>query len=140
MFPGDVRAWFTPECRGGDGARFHGPRVPAGRGGFPPSCRRAWGRGQEKPGANTVTGGFPVTVVPVAVACGNLGRAFCARSECRCRPGRLRVCRHARAAESAAAAIASSDEEAVTCVDVIDRIAWRRPAVKDSSSAVTRVR
>ena len=28
----------------------------------------------------------------------------------------------------------------MTCVDVIDRIAWRRPAVKDSSSAVTGVR
>jgi hypothetical protein len=50
------------------------------------------------------------------------------------------VCRHARAAESAAAAIASNDEAAVTCVHVIDRIAWRRPAVKDSSSALTGVR
>jgi hypothetical protein len=50
------------------------------------------------------------------------------------------VRRHARAAVSAAAAIASSDEVAVTCVDVIDRIAWRTPAVKDSSSAVTSCR
>ena len=65
------------------------------------------------------------------------GRAFCARSSGRCRPGRLRVCRHARAAASAAAASASSDEAAVTWVDVMDRIAWRRAAVKDSSSAVT---
>jgi len=78
-----------------------------------------------------------VTVVLVALTCGNFGRAFCARSECRCRPGMFSVCRHARAAESAAAASASSDEVAVTCVDVIDRMAWRMPAVKDSSSAVT---
>src|SRR5512140_726638 len=93
------------------------------------------GPGQQEPGANTVTWGFPVTVVLVAVACGNVGRAFCARSECRCRPGRLRACRQARAAESAAAASASSVEVAVTWVDVMDRMAWCRPAVKDSSSA-----
>jgi hypothetical protein len=37
--------------------------------------------GYEKPGANTVTWGFPVTVVLVAEACGNFGRAFCARGE-----------------------------------------------------------
>src|SRR5438132_7829928 len=77
-------------------------------------------------------------VVLVAVACGNFGRAFWARFECRCRPGTLRVCRAARAAASAAAAIASSDDDAVTWVDVMDRIMWRRTAVKDSSSAVTR--
>ena len=78
-----------------------------------------------------------MTVVLVAVACGNFGRAFCARLECRCRPGTLRVCRAARAAASAAAAIASSDDDAVTWVDVMDRIVWRRTAVKDSSSVVT---
>ena len=32
--------------------------------------------GYEKPGANTVTCGFPVTVCLVAVACRNFGRAF----------------------------------------------------------------
>lgn len=81
-----------------------------------------------------------MTVVFVAVACGNFGRAFCARFECRCRPGRLRVCRQSRAAASAAAVSACSDDEAVTCVDVMDRMAWCRPAVKDSSSAVTGAR
>src|SRR6266702_3452320 len=43
----------------------------------------------------------------------------------------------ARAAVSAAAAIASSDDVAVTWADVIERIMWRTTAVKDSSSAVT---
>jgi hypothetical protein len=81
-----------------------------------------------------------VTVVFVALACGNFGRAICARSECRCRPGMFRVCRRARAAASAAAASAGSDEEAATCDDVMDRIAWCRPAVKDSSSAVAMAR
>ena len=79
-----------------------------------------------------MTWGFPVTVVFVALACGNFGRAFCARCEWRCRPGRFRVCRTARAAESAAAASASSDEDAVTWEDVMDRIMWWRAAVKDS--------
>ena len=78
-----------------------------------------------------------MTVVLVAGACGKFGRAFCARLECRCRPGTLRVCRAARAAAAAAAAIASSDDDAVTWVDVIERIVWRRTAVKDSSSVVT---
>jgi hypothetical protein len=50
----------------------------------------------------------------------------------------FRVCRQARAAASAAAASAGSDEEAVTCEDAMDRMAWRTPAVNDSSSAVTR--
>src|SRR5438128_752976 len=45
----------------------------------------------------------------------------------------VRVCRTARAA----AVIASSDDDAVTWEDVMDRIAWRHVAVKDSSSAVT---
>ncbi len=85
-----------------------------------------------------MTWGFPVTVVFVVLACGNFGRAFCARSECRCRLGMFRVCRQARAAASAAAASACSDEEAVTCEDVMDRMAWRTPAVNDSSSAVAR--
>jgi hypothetical protein len=79
-----------------------------------------------------------VTVALVAVACGNFRRAFWARSEWRCRPGTLRVCRAARAAASPAAAIASSDDEAVTWVDVMERTEWRQTAVKDSSSAVTR--
>src|ERR1022692_507446 len=33
LFPGGVRAWFLPACRGGGGARFHGPR-PACAGRF----------------------------------------------------------------------------------------------------------
>lgn len=40
------------------------------------------------------------------------------------------------AVASAAAVSACSDDQAVTCVDVMDRMAWCRPAVKDSSSAV----
>ena len=84
-----------------------------------------------------MTCGFPVTVVLDAGACGNFGRAFWARFECRCLSGRFRVCRAARAAESAAAASAFSDDVAVTCVVVMDRMAWRTPEVKDSSSAVT---
>ena len=68
--------------------------------------------------------GFAVMVALVAVACGNFGRAFCARGECRWRPGMFRVCRAARAAASAAAASASSDDVAVTWVDVMERIAW----------------
>jgi hypothetical protein len=46
----------------------------------------------------------------------------------------------ARAAASAAAASACSDDDAVTWVDVMDRIEWCRAAVKDSSSVVTRAR
>ena len=84
-----------------------------------------------------MTWGFPVMVCLVADACANFGRAFCARRERRCRPGTLRVCRAARAAASAAVANASSDDDAVTWEDVIERIAWWRAAVKDSSSAVT---
>jgi hypothetical protein len=37
--------------------------------------------------ANTVTWGFPVTVILVAEAWENFGRAFCVRGECHCRPG-----------------------------------------------------
>ena len=69
-----------------------------------------------------MTCGFPVTVIFVAVACGNFGRAFCARREWRWRPGMVRVCSAARAAASAAAASACSDDVAVTCDDAIDRI------------------
>ncbi len=49
----------------------------------------------------------------------------------------MRVCSAARAAASAAAPSASSDDDAVTCEDAMERIAWRQPAVKDSSSVVT---
>ena len=45
--------------------------------------------------------------------------------------------RAARAAESAAAAIACSDDVAVTWDVSMERTAWRQAAVKDSSSAVT---
>src|SRR5262249_3080356 len=93
--------------------------------------------GYEKPGANTVTCGFPVTVCLVAVACRNFGRAFCARCEWRWRPVMFRACRAARAAASAAAASPSSDDDAVTWEDVMERIAWCQTAVKDPSSAVT---
>jgi hypothetical protein len=80
-------------------------------------------------------------VVPVFRACRRfrfllLGGHGCL-SECRCRPGRFGVCRQARAAASAAAVICSSDDVAVTWVEVMDRMAWCRAAVKDSSSAVT---
>jgi len=101
-----------------------------------PDGRLSW-RVKQKPGVNTVTSGFPVTVGLVAVACGNFGPAFCARLECRCRPGMFRVCSAARAAAPAAAASASSDDAAVTWVDVMERMACRQVAVKDSSSAVT---
>jgi hypothetical protein len=47
------------------------------------------------------------------------------------------VCRCARAAVSAAAAMAWRDETAVTWVVSMERMAWCRAAVKDSSSAVT---
>ena len=67
--------------------------------------------------------GFPGDGGLVAVAWGNVGRAFCARSECLCRPGTFTVCRAARAAESAAAVSASSDDAAVTWEVVMDRIA-----------------
>src|SRR5215475_2133188 len=49
----------------------------------------------------------------------------------------FRVCSAARAAASAAAPSTCSDDEAVTWDDIMDRIAWRTAAVKDSSSAVT---
>lgn len=35
---------------------------------------------------------LPVTVCLVADVCGNFGRAFCSRGECRSRPGIFRVC------------------------------------------------
>jgi hypothetical protein len=108
------RAWLRPACRGGAGARFHGPQLTAR---FPPpSGCRAGALVQRKPGAKTVTCGFPVKVCLAAAVCANFGRAFCFRSEWRCRPGMLRVCRQARAADSPAAVIASSDDAAVTCV------------------------
>jgi len=86
-----------------------------------------------------MTWGFLVMVVLVAVACGNLGRAFCARGEWRCRRGMFRVCSAARAAASAAAATAFSDDVAVTWEAVMERIMCWRAAVKDSSSVVAGV-
>ena len=50
--------------------------APGGRGGFSFLTVPASAAGYEKPGANTVTCGFPVTVCLVAVACRNFGRAF----------------------------------------------------------------
>ena len=70
-----------------------------------------------------MTSGFPVAVCLVAEACANIGRAFCARWECRWRPGTLRMCRAAREAASAAAVSASRDDEAVTWEDAMGRIA-----------------
>jgi len=49
--------------------------APGGRGGFSFLTVPASAAGYEKPGANTVTCGFPVTVCLVAVACRNFGRA-----------------------------------------------------------------
>ena len=37
LFPGSLRAWMMPACRGGTGARFHGPR-PRGAGQFLLPC------------------------------------------------------------------------------------------------------
>jgi hypothetical protein len=51
-------------------------RGPGERGGFAFLTVPASAAGYEKPGANTVTCGFPVTVCLVAVACRNFGRAF----------------------------------------------------------------
>ena len=78
---GYARAWLTPACRGGGGARFHGPQAPRRRGGSSYPWGYGVAAGYEKPDANTVTWGFPVTVVLVAEAWGNFGRAFCARGE-----------------------------------------------------------
>jgi hypothetical protein len=103
--------------------RFHGPR-PRAAGRFLLPYGRCLAVVNAALGANTVTWGFPVTVCLVAEACANFGRAFCARRECRWRPGTLRMCRAARAAASAAAASASSDDEAVSWEDVMERIAW----------------
>ena len=57
-------------------ARGSAVRGPGGRGGFSFLAVPASAAGYEKPGANTVTCGFPVTVCLVAVACRNFGRAF----------------------------------------------------------------
>lgn len=67
--------------------------------------------------------GIPVMVFLVDVVCGNRGRAFCARGECRCRPVVISVCSAALAAASAAAAMPGRDVAAVTWDQVIDRIA-----------------
>ena len=80
LFPDCARAWLTPACRGGV-ARGSTVRGPAQTGRFLLSLGYGVAAGYEKPGANTVTWGFPVTVVLVAEAWGNFGRAFCARGE-----------------------------------------------------------
>src|SRR5438876_52279 len=77
---------------------------------------------QQRPGAYTMTWCFPVTVFLVADVCPNFGRAFCTRGECRSRPGMFRVCRCARAAALAAAAVAWRDEVAVTWVVSMERM------------------
>src|SRR6266536_1222317 len=101
LFPDGGRAWLLPACRGGGGARFHGPR-PRTAGRFPPSPRLS---------------------CLAAAVCRNFGRAFWARWEWRSRLGTFRVCSAARAAASAAAASASSDDVAVTWEDVMARTA-----------------
>ena len=59
---------------------------------FPPPGRSEWATAQERlQGAYTMTSYFPVTVSLVTDVCGNFGRAFCSRGECRSRPGMLRV-------------------------------------------------
>src|SRR5487761_1813048 len=100
------RARRQPACRGGPGARVHGPR-----GGFPPPGRGTGQRVQEQPGAYTMTWYFPVTVCLVADVCGNFGRAFWVRGECR----------WAEAAAPAGAAIAARDEVAVTWLVSMER-------------------
>ena len=57
-------------------ARGSTVRGPGGRGGLSFLRVPASAAGYEKPGANMVTCGFPVTVCLVAVACRNFGRAF----------------------------------------------------------------
>ena len=75
---GTVRTWFLPACRGGPGARFHGPRPRvAGRSSFLAAVLP--GPAYLVSGAKTVTRGFPVTVCLVAAVCRNFGRAFWAR-------------------------------------------------------------
>jgi hypothetical protein len=61
------------------------PSAGPGRGGFSFLTGAVLARGYEKPGANAVTLGFPVTVCLVAEVRVNFGRAFCARCERRCR-------------------------------------------------------
>jgi hypothetical protein len=85
-----------------------------------------------------VTWGFQVTVVLVAVACGNFRACFLGPPGVPLPTGEVEGMQACRAEASAAAASASSDEVAVAWVDVIGRIACCRQAVKDSSSAVTR--
>ena len=123
LFPDGGRAWLLPACRGGGGARFHGPR-PRTAGRFPPSPRLSRVAAVYPAlGVNMVTRGFPVMVCLVAAVCRNFGRAFWARWEWRSRLGTFRVCSAARAAASAAAASASSDDVAVTWEDVMARTA-----------------
>ena len=71
---------FGPRVAAGM-ARGSTVRGPGGRGGFSFLTVPASAAGYEKPGANTVTCGFPVTVCLVAVACRNFGLAFWARFE-----------------------------------------------------------
>ena len=66
---------FGPRVAAGT-ARGSTVRGPGGRGGSSFLTVPASAAGYEKPGANTVTCGFPVTVCLVAVACRNFGRAF----------------------------------------------------------------
>ena len=58
LFPDYVRAWLMPACRGGDGARFHGPR-PRGDGAVPPSLGLRWCRGLGGAGREYRDLGFP---------------------------------------------------------------------------------
>jgi hypothetical protein len=67
---------FSPRVAAGM-ARGSAVRGPGGRAVFSfLTGVPAAAAGYEKPGANTVTCGFPVTVCLVAVACRNFGRAF----------------------------------------------------------------
>src|SRR5216683_464914 len=132
------RRGFCPRVAAGvaRGSTVRGP----GAGAVTPSWRvPSWPRRYPVPGASTGTWGFPGTVCFVAQVCANFGRAFWARGEWRWRPVTFRVCSAARAAASAAAAMASSDDDVVTWEEVMERIAWRQTAVKDSSSGVTGV-
>src|SRR6266498_3138634 len=106
-----------------DSVRFHGPQPRRPGRFFLPDGGSCLAGAYPAPGANAVTWGFPVTVCLVAGVWGNFGRAFWARSECRSRPAAFRVCRAARAALSAAAARAASDDVPVTWDQVMERIA-----------------
>ena len=69
------RGW-RPHVAAGMARGFHGPRRPGWPGRFLLPATGPGNRDPQKPGANTVTCGFPVMVILVAAAWRNFGRAF----------------------------------------------------------------